>query len=165
MSSLASHLLAPAAAYAGGSGSLPPLSPWLIVLPVLGGVVFFAGLWTAIGFLIGASGGYRSLLAHRTADAGAGQALPSPRWVIFGSRARYRGRMMHFTASADGLGIRVHRMCRGHPDLRVPWARVEVAGPAGDGVKLVLDGRVDVLVPRDFADALAAARLAVARRA
>ncbi len=130
---------------------------YLIPLIVVAGLGFFVGLWFAISHLLAALGGYRSLLRHRTADARAGEPLPTPPVLRFGL-ASYKSGIVQFTASPDGLGIRVHRLFPGHPDLRVPWDRVEPGAPALRGTAVVLDGRVHLVASRAFSDAVAAAR-------
>lgn len=133
--------------------------PWFM-WPIfgLGFVAIFVGMWVGVLLLMASVSGYRSLLAFRTADAQAGTPLPSPHTVNFGV-ARYRGHATRFTASPEGLGIHVSPLMVFHPDVRVPWDRIEVAGDKDPrGVEVVLDGRVHMYVPRDLADSIARAR-------
>jgi hypothetical protein len=123
----------------------------------LGFPVFFSVMWVGILMLIAKVSGYRSLLAYRTADARRGTPLPTPRIVHLGG-ARYKGKAATFTASPEGLGIHMMALMVFHPDLRVPWDRVEIAGSGPRGVDVVLDGRVHMHVPQDLADAIARAR-------
>jgi hypothetical protein len=129
----------------------------MIPLLVLAGLGFFVGLWIAISHMLAALGGYRSLLPYRTTDARTGEPLPTPAVLRFGP-ASYKSGIVTFTASPEGLGIRVHRIFPGHPDLRIPWDRVEPGAPALRGVAVVLDGRVKLVASRSFSDAVADAR-------
>ena len=129
----------------------------LVALILVGSSLFFVALWAGISVMIAAASGYRSLLQFRSADARTGDPLPRAHTVHLGN-ARYRGHMLTLTASRDGLGMHVHRMFVGHPDLRIPWDRVEIAASDRRGVDVVLDGRVHMRVPAEIADAIAAAR-------
>ena len=132
--------------------------PWFFVPAiVLGALVLFVGLWVGILWLLARVGGYRSLLAFRSADARSGARLPRPRVVYFGG-ARYKGRPIELTTSREGLGIHMMSLLIFHPDLRVPWDRVEVGAVDARGVDVVLDGRVHLYVPQATADAIAQAR-------
>jgi hypothetical protein len=131
---------------------------WFVVSTILlGATIFFFVLWSALCRLLATAGGYRQLLAFRSAEATNGEPLAAPDVVHFGG-VRYRGKAVRLTARPEGLGIHMMRMFVSHPDLCVPWRRVEVGGVGPHGVAVVLDGRVQMHVPREVADAIAQAR-------
>lgn len=144
------------------SDGSPPV--YLVPLIVGGALTFFVLLWSGISLLLARLGGYRSLAAFRSPDATTGEPLPGARFIRFGL-STYKGGTMTLTAAPAGLGIHVHRLFPGHPDLRVPWDRVDVEGPAPGGVRVTLDGRAHMTVPPALAEAIAAARTRFTRGA
>jgi hypothetical protein len=131
---------------------------WFVVSTILlGATIFFFALWSGICRLLATAGGYRQLLAFRSPEATNGALLAAPDVVHFGG-VRYRGKAVRLTDRPEGLGIHMMRMFVSHPDLCVPWGRVAVGGVGPRGVVVVLDGRVQMHVPRDVADAIAQAR-------
>ena len=131
---------------------------WFVASTIfLGATIFFFALWAGMCRLLAAAGGYRQLLVFRSPEATDGAPLAALDVVYFGG-VRYRGKAVRLTARPGGLGIHVMRMFVGHPDLCVPWARIEVGGVGPRGVVVVLDGRVQMHVPREVADAIAQAR-------
>jgi len=130
---------------------------FLVSTIFLGSTIFFLILWSAICRLLATAGGYRQLLGFRSPEVALGEPLATPQEVHFGG-VRYRGKAVRLTARPEGLGIHVMRMFVGHPDLCVPWDRVEVGGASPRGIAIVLDRRVQMHVPREVADAIAQAR-------
>lgn len=124
---------------------------------LLGSTIFFFALWVGICRLLATAGGYRKLLRYRSPEVTHGEPLPTPEIVHFGG-VRYRGRAVRLTARPEGLGIHVMRMFVGHPELCVPWDRVELGAAGPRGVDVVLDGHVHMHVAREVADAVSQAR-------
>ena len=136
---------------------MPGQIVFLVSTILLGATIFFFVLWSGICRLLATAGGYRQLLAFRSPEAASGPLLAAPDVVHFGG-VRYRGKAVRLTARPEGLGIHMMRMFVSHPDLCVPWDRVEVGGAGPRGVAVVLDGHVQMHVPREVADAIVQAR-------
>lgn len=126
---------------------------WLVASILLGFPIVFLGIWSFVCAILATASGYRSLAEFRIERAAAdeGETLPTPWYAMIGW-VSYRGGILTFRSSRDGLTLRVLRIFPFHQPIRVPWDRIQEAdgggllGRFGSGLML-LDGRVRLRVP------------------
>jgi len=105
---------------------MSPLEILAIVAALIGGPLFFVGLWVGVCWLLALVGGWSGLAKRYATDK------PEP----FGAESvnamlgvtSYRG-VLSVGFAEDGLDLRTMMLFRaGHPPLRIPWAEVRVEG-------------------------------------